>query len=65
MGNIKCINIKNKEFINLVDEMGEHSMIVELKVSNWQTKTGLDRFPSKDELISFNDNILSDRKSVV
>ena len=52
---MKCININNKEYKDLLKDSGLKSLILQFKISKWQEETGLDRFPSKDEIMSFNE----------
>ncbi len=53
MSKISCININNKEYKALVEDSNLSPIVVEFKIAKWQSETGLDRFPSKDELMSF------------
>lgn len=50
---MNCINIKHPEFKKLQKESGLKSLILEIKVSTWQKETGLNRFPSLNDILSF------------
>lgn len=54
-----CINIKHPEYIELLEKSGLKREILNAKISIWQEKNGLDKFPSVEELtyIGNRDNI--------
>ena len=52
---IRCVNKNSQEYKDLLSDTKLSPLVLGFKISKWQDTTGLDRFPSKDEIISFNE----------
>lgn len=50
----KCINIKHKDFIKLLEDSKLPSLVLEVKIAKWQEENNSDEFPSLSELSSDN-----------
>lgn len=49
---MKCLNISNLDFLQLVKDTGIPSFKLDYIVSKWMEETGEDRFPTKEEVLS-------------
>ncbi len=51
---MRCINIKHKDFIKLLEDSKLPSLVLEVKIAKWQEENNSDEFPSLSELFSDN-----------
>ncbi len=47
---MSCINKKSKEYLQLLEDSGLPSIVLDAKITAWQNRNGIDVFPSLEEL---------------
>lgn len=49
---MSCINIRSKDFIQLMEETNLPSIVLEFKINKWQSDNNTDNFPNKSDIIT-------------
>lgn len=52
-----CINISSPEFVSLLEETKYTPTVLKAKIATWQSKNGLDKYPTKDNLLTYSDSL--------
>ena len=59
---MNCINIKSKEFQELLEASKLPSLLLEMRIAKWQEQNGLDNFPKVEDIIQSNKIILDNTR---